>query len=237
MTATIGDNNPPPHVAHALHIEELYQTAKDFLDGEPITTEGQATEVGRLIAALREARKGANEQRATEKRPHDDAAKAVQTAWKPLLDQCDRAMSVAKNALVPYQTKIEAEQRAEATRLAQEAKAAQIAAQEALEAQRGSGRLEDAEQSESALKVADKLAKDAARADKAKPLVATGGRSIGLRDSYRTEVTDYTAFSRWAWERRREEYEQFLDELATKEGKRGPVPIPGIIVHTERKAA
>lgn len=235
--SAIGHNSPPPREAHALHIEELYQTASDFLDGEPIATEGQANEVGKLIAALREARKGADEQRAIEKRPHDEAAKEVQTAWKPLIDRCDRATQVAKNALVPWQLKIEAEQRAEAARLAKEADDARIAAQAKAEAQRGSGRLEDAEEAEAALKAADKLTKAAARADKAKPLVATGGRSIGLRSDWVPELTDATAALKHYMARQPDALKAWLMDQARKDIRGGARSIPGFNITEERKAA
>src|SRR3546814_19602976 len=65
------------------------------------------------------------------KKPHDDAAKAVQTKYKPLIDKCELAASVAKKALVPWLEHLEAEQRADAERKRKEADEARQAALEA----------------------------------------------------------------------------------------------------------
>ena len=98
----VGGNSPPPIEAHRLHIEELMAEATSFLDGDPILTQQQADSVGKLLGMLREARKGADEQRKVEKKPHDDAAKAVQTAWMPILERVELAESTAKRALAPF---------------------------------------------------------------------------------------------------------------------------------------
>jgi hypothetical protein len=63
---------------------------------------------------LRKARKDADEARVAEKKPHDDAAKAVQAKWTPLLDKCELAETTAKKALAPYLIAKEAAQQAEA---------------------------------------------------------------------------------------------------------------------------
>jgi hypothetical protein len=80
---------------------------------------------------LRKARKDADEARVAEEKPHDDAAKAVQQKWKPLLDKCELAETTAKKALTPYLEAKEAQQRAEAEALR---KAAEEAAERAREA-------------------------------------------------------------------------------------------------------
>src|SRR3546814_5731055 len=89
-------NNPPAYEAISLHIEDLIAEAHNFLDGEPIKAQGQADAVGKLLDMIRQAKKAADEQRVIEKKPHDDAAKAVQTKYKPLIDKCELAASVAK---------------------------------------------------------------------------------------------------------------------------------------------
>src|SRR3546814_9872806 len=100
----------------------------------PYTTlfrSGQADAVGKLLDMIRQAKKAADEQRVIEKKPHDDAAKAVQTKYKPLIDKCELAASVAKKALVPWLEHLEAEQRADAERKRTEADEARQAAHEA----------------------------------------------------------------------------------------------------------
>src|SRR3546814_6319433 len=46
-----------------------------------------ADAVGKLLDMIRQAKKAADEQRVIEKKPYDDAAKAVQTKYKPLIDK------------------------------------------------------------------------------------------------------------------------------------------------------
>jgi len=226
--------NAPPVETHGLHINDLFDEAKHWLDGDGIKSESEAEGVAKLLDAIRQARKAADEQRKVEKAPHDAAAKAVQEAWTPLLAKCDLAAGAAKDALTPWQRAKEAEQRAEAEKARAEADRLALAAQEAFAA---GGGLEALEEAERLLKEAARAEEAAAKLDKAKPQVAGGSRAIGLRTSYRAEVTDYTAFARWAWAHRKEEYESFLNDMAAHEGRGGPVSIPGMIVHAERNAA
>lgn len=232
----IGDNAPPV-ATHGMHIEDLFDEAKHWLDGSGVHSPEDAEGVAKLLSAIRQARNAADEQRKTEKKPHDDAAKAVQGTWAPLLAKCDLASGACKDALTPYQMKLEDEQRAIADAARDEAERLRIAALEAATGARASGSLVDREEAEIALKSADSAFKTATKLDKATPKIAGGERAIGLRTSYETEITDYTAFARWAWAQRRIEYEAFLNDLAEREGRRGPVQIPGLIVRPIRKSA
>lgn len=230
----LGHNNPPAHEAIGLHIDDLYDEAKGFLDGEPIANHGQADAVADLMDKLRKARRDADGFRADEKRPHDEAAKAVQAKYRPLLDKCERGVEACRAALTPWLERLDAER-------AEEARLARLAADARLSEARGKltdpSNLAARDEAETLLADAKRAERTANRAEKARPQASGEGRAIGLRTSYRVEVTDLTAFSRWAWQHRRAEYESFLRELAEREGRRGPVQIPGMIVHTERKAA
>ncbi len=231
-------NCPPPVETHGMHINDLFDEAKNFLDGAGVKTEADATAVGSLLDQLRQARKAADEQRKVEKAPHDAAGKAVQVAWTPLLAKCDLAADAAKKALTPYLEAQEAAQRAAAQAARDEADRQAQVAQDALRATAGDD-LAAREQAEALLKDARRADRDATRLDKARPLAATGGRSVGLRSTYVAEITDSTAFARWAWANRRAEYDQFLNDLAEREARAtgAATTIPGILIHTERKAA
>jgi hypothetical protein len=237
--AVIGHNQPPeptPYEAIKLHIEDLMETAQGFLDGEPITTQAMADEVGKLLAAARDAEKAAEAQRVIEKRPHDEAAKAVQALWTPLTAKCGLVASTAKRALAPFLEAEQAKRDAEAVEARKLAEALAAEAQAALQAAAATD-LAAREQAEDLLKEAGKADRAANRAGKGRASAAGGARAVSLRTSYVAEVTDYTAFARWAWTHRRAEYEAFLVDLAEREGRNGPVSIPGIIVHTKREAA
>lgn len=231
-------HNAPPVEQHALHINDLYDEAHNWLDGAPIENAEQADALGALLAKFREARSGADAQRVSEKKPHDDAAKAVQTAWKPLIDKCERAEKIAKNALGAWQLKLEAEQRAEAARLAREAEAARIAAEEAARIARTTDRLDEAEGAEDALRAAKTAEQAATRADKAKPLVGTGGgRSIGLRSYWIAELTDAAAALRHYREKDPDALKAWLVEQAQRDVNAGSRAIPGIKIREDRRAA
>jgi hypothetical protein len=229
-------NQPPPFEAHSLNIEELVAQAQDYLDGEPIASQGQADDVGKLLDMIRLARKAADEQRALEKKPHDEAAKAVQTQWKPLLDRCDTAATVAKRALTPWLAKVETEQREAAEKARQEALEKQQAALDAQRAALATNDLKTAEEAKALTKEADFATRAANKAEKAKPQATGGARAVGLRTSWTAEVTDYVAFGRWLWTNHPDEYRKMLDDFAGSFTVVRPA-IPGIIYHQERTAA
>ena len=99
----IGHNQPPPVDAMGLHVEDLFQLVSDTLAGvDAVKNDEQDAALDGLLDEFRKARKDADEHRAAEKRPHDEAAKAVQAKWKPLLDRCDMATAEIKAKLTPY---------------------------------------------------------------------------------------------------------------------------------------
>ena len=99
--SAIGHNSPPPLEAMSLHIEDLFSLVSGSV-AIPVANDEQEAALDALLADVRAAKNAADEQRVIEKRPHDDAAKAVQAAWKPLLDRCDKAAQAIKDALTPY---------------------------------------------------------------------------------------------------------------------------------------
>lgn len=219
-----------------MEIDDLFDSAGQFLDGEPIATEGQAEAVARLLDMLRKAKKAADDQRAAEKKPHDDAGKAVQALWKPLLDKCDLAAATCKKALAPY---LEAKERAqrevaeaarrEADRLAQAAReAAALARSDDLAAQA------DAEAKIKAAAAADKLA---SKADKATSNVAGGARAVGLRTYYTVELDNAKEALRHYMIRQPDALKAWLVEQAQRDVNAGAREIPGFLIHEDRRAA
>lgn len=230
--AVIGGNNPPPPVeSHALHINDLLDEAKNFLDGEPISTQGQADAVGELLKRIREARAGADEQRAIEKKPHDDAGKAVQAVWKPLLERCDLAATTAKNALAPWRLKLEAEQKAAAEQ-------ARIAAEEAAAKLRAAHKTTKADDLEGQMIQADleREAEDAAKAAKraASAKVATSGTR--LVSVWNTTLTDPIAALKHYKARQPEALKDWLLEQAQADVRNGARVIPGFEILETKEA-
>lgn len=221
----IGGNSPPPLEAHSLHIEDLFALVSGSLAAGPITTDEQEAALDGLLDDLRKAKKAADEQRAIEKRPHDEAGKAVQAVWKPLIDRCDKGADAIKAALTPYRT---AKQRAkdEAARIArEEAEAKQRAAQEAL---RASDDLEARFAAEEQLKQAGKLAAQANRIDRS---------ATGLRTTWQAEVTDRRAALNHYIRTQPEAFEALIQSLADADARGTRAPVPGVIFHEIKRAA
>lgn len=221
----IGHNNPPPVVAHSLHIEDLFSLASGSLAAGPIQNDDQEAALDTMLDDFRKARKAADEQRALEKKPHDDAAKEVQAAWKPLLDRCDMAVNQIKAALTPYR---EARQRAkdEAARLArEEAERTQRAAQESL---RASQDMEERFAAEEELKRSQKLTAVANRIDRS---------ATGLRTYWEAEVTDRKAALLHYISRQPEAFETLIQQLADQDARGTRAPVPGVTFHERKRAA
>jgi DNA repair exonuclease SbcCD ATPase subunit len=221
---TIGHNKPPPVVAMSLHVDDLFALVSGST-ASPVTTDEQEEALDALLDDVRKAANDAEAQRKAEKKPHDDAAKAVQAAWKPLLDKCEVAAAALKNALTPYR---EARQRAkdEAARLArEEAEAKQKAAQEALKA---SDDLEERFAAEEQLKQASKLTAVANKIDRS----ATGLRTYweaeitGRREALKHYITAYPG-----------EFEALIQRLADADARGSRGTVPGITFHERKRAA
>ncbi len=229
---TLGHNNPPAFEAFSMALDDAYSTAKDFLDGAPIENQGQADAVGRIVAETKKLRKDADAARAEEKRPHDEAAKAVQAKWKPLLDRAETIIEAAQRPLTTYLAKLAAQQ-AEAERIAREE--AERKAQEAIAAARKAESMDDLEHAKALQDEADKAAKEAAKAGRAKAHVAGGERAIGLRSYKVATVTDRRAALNWIAKHDPAALTAFIEEYATRHAPTRPMD--GVEVTVERRVA
>lgn len=194
----------PIHLVNSTPFDLISESADDLLiearawaDGQPVETQAQADDVSRLIEALAQIAKAADDARKDENKPHDDAKAAVQAKYAPLFadpktktpGKVFKARDALKATLQPFLAKLEAEKR-EAERIAREA--ADKAARDAAEAMRAAnaadlGAREEAEAKVAEAEAAERTAK-AAASDKAH---GTGGsRAMGLRTVWRAEVTN-----------------------------------------------
>ncbi len=236
--AEIGHNNPPadPFEAIKVHIEDLYLEAKNWLDGEPITTQAQADEVGKLLDMIREAEKGADEVRKELNKPFDEGKAAVQAQFAPLIADTKAvrgktvlAAEACKAALAPWRQEQERIKREAADKARAEAEAAAQAAREAA-ASAAANDLDAREAAETAMRQAEQAQKVAARADKA---ASTG---TGLRSYWSPTLTDGAVAARHYWTVNREACEVFFLSLAKQDVQAGKRQIPGFDVTEERRA-
>jgi uncharacterized Zn finger protein (UPF0148 family) len=233
--ATLLSNAPAdPATLFKEEVDDLLLEARNYLDGDPIANEQQAEAVSSLLNRLRRVSKDADAARATEKRPHDDACKAVQARWKPIIDKADLAATTAKQALAPWLQQVEDKLRAEAEAARVEADRLAQVAREAREG--SSGNLEAAEDAERLLKVAAGAEKFAAQADRARPLATGGERAIGLVDKFTPELTDSCAALKHYREHQPDALKAWLLDQAEKDVRAGSRTIPGFTIHHERVA-
>ena len=241
----IGHNNPPsptPFEAIAAHIDDLFSAAKDFLDGEPVTTQPMADQVGKLLALIRAAEKDADALRKAEVKPLDVAKAEIQGRYAPLIGNTKSvtgktvlAADACKKALAPFLAKQDRIKR-EAERAAYErAEAARRAAQQAVIDVHSNdlAAAEVAERAIEAAKDAEAAAKRAA-ADTAK--VAGGSRAVSLRTTHEPELRDLNAAVRHYWPLRRERFEELVLRLAIEDVRAGKRDIPGFEIIAKRVA-
>lgn len=243
-------NNLPPFEQSRQEIEDLFDEAKHWLDGEPITTQGQADAVGLLVQKIRAAIKTADERRAVENKPFDDGKAEVQARYNPLIADTKTtkgkghmALEVCKQALALWLEKVDAEKRAEAERLRAEAERKAQEAAEALAASRSNtADLESREGAERALDQAAKAERFAKKAEKSTAQASGGaGRAIGLRTVYRAEIVDiYSAAWHFIATCRDEmlpAIQRLADDAVRSAGKNAEsLSIPGVVIHAEKKA-
>lgn len=221
----IGHNAPPPDAFFGLHIDDLFALLSDTLSGGAVDSDEKEAAIDALLDDFRKAAKDADKARAAEKKPHDDAGKAVQEKWKPIVAKADRGADACKEALTPY--RIEKQRIAdEAARKArEEAEAKQKAAQEAL---RQSEDLEAKFQAEQELEQAKKLTAVANRIDRA---------PTGLRTHWEAEVTDFGAALRHYLKAQPDEFVDLIQTLADRDARGARQPVPGVLFHERKKAA
>lgn len=232
----IGGNNPPeptPYEAIKLHIDDLMETAQGFLDGEPITTQAVADEVGKLLAEARLAEKAAEEQRKIEAKPFDEGKAAVQVRYKPLTERCALVSTTAKRALAPFLAAEQAKRDAEAAEARRIADAKAAEAREALRAADATN-LAAREHAEALLKEAGRADKAANRASKDKVMVAGGARSVSQRSVWTPTLTDRRAALNHYAKVQPEALTEWLIGQAQADVRAGARTIPGFVISEEK---
>lgn len=220
--------NMTPFDAHQVNVDDLRNEASAWLDGKDVTTAEEADAIDLLIKMARSARDEADKARAAEKKPHDDAAKAVQAKWKPLVDTADRILKVCLEKVGSWRIAEAQRKEAEAARARAEAEAERLAEVEATRAAAGNlTAREEADQIAASAKQADKAA------TKAEKAAQTG---LGLRTVRTLKITDTNALARWLWTHRREDVEAAHADLAQRIFRNGGPAMDGTEIEETKKA-
>lgn len=225
---SIGDNSGTLTLPE--EINDTADHAVAWLAKNGIADKVAADTAANWRAKLLDLGKQADKQRETEKRPHDEAAKAVQAKWKPCIDTATDAANRIRDALTAWM-------RAEDAKARAEAEAKRKAAEEITRKQR--------EQAEDARIEAEKnnLPPPPAQVDVPLPFIdepqkiqAGGqrGRKAGLRTITKYVVTDYAAAL--AHVKEHPDVRAAVEKIAAAQAKAGAT-VPGVEAQQEQVAA
>ena len=212
-------HNQPPWMAAFEEIDDLFEEAKNWADGEPITSEEMHDACTTLYNGLHEAGKRADELRKVEKKPLDDAAKAIQARYKPPLTKVDQGKAALGDLLAAWRKRVADEKAAEAKRKADEAARIAKEAEDAIRA--SSGNLAARADAEALLAHAKDVTKDARRSEKA---ASTG---TGLRTVWVADLVDESAALDHYYPLYRESFLDLVRGFAAADVRGGKRSLPG----------
>jgi hypothetical protein len=242
--AGIGHNRPPAFdpavlVDLAGTVDEFMSVTQQWLQLEAIENDQQSEQMADQITGLRGLWKKVDAARKDAKKPHDEAGKAVQAAFSPLLAKLKAAADTLKPKLATY-TEAKAAREAEEKRKAEEeARAMAAAAEQRAKMAEMEGDIGAKVEAEEEAKAAEKEAKAAAKGPDTKVKSASGGgRTMSMRTIKEVEVVNVLAL--FGHYRAHPDVIDTLRRLATadvraKDYDHAANPIPGIEI-TERKA-
>ncbi|MEW2913855.1 hypothetical protein [Leisingera sp. JC11] len=245
--AFIGANNPPAFDQE--EVDKHDAAAAEFLDvsGEwikkgEITTEGEAQSLNDFIAGVKKRKTATDKARKAAKKPHDDAGKAVQAAYNPIITKLETVISRTSPMLTAYLQKKEAARQEDLRRQQEEARRAQEQADRKAAQAAARNDISGEIDAQAAREEAEKKAKDLAREAKTKANVASatgGGRTAALRTYHTAKVVNVrAAFMHYQDHPALAECLRSLAdaEIRSKDFDPETMKIPGIEITTERKA-
>lgn len=208
-------------------IEEALLEAKNWADGTPAETQEQVDEIARLIDDLNGNAKALEAERVKEKKPLDDAIKAIQDRFnvylaplsnKGVKGKVPLAIEALRAAQRPFLLKREAELEEQRRKAREEADAK---AREAAEAARQAAASdlaarEEAEAKEREAKEAERAAREA---ENARAHAHGEGRAQGLRTKRIAVITDLNAAVRHYWTQDPEPFRALVQKLADEDAR------------------
>lgn len=213
-------NNPPS--AAELYAEEIENLRSRILEFPAITADN-AGKARDLIGLAKKLAKDIDETRATEKKPHLDAGRAIDATYNPLADKAKAVPAPLEKALLAHIN--------EQKRIAQEAAEAAAKAA-AAEAARARELEDDAILGQDAVSEADMARQRAEVAAASVKTVATvkgseGFRAAGVRKAYKVKVTDFAALVKHY--ANHPDMKTLAEKLANADARhhKGAVTIPG----------
>lgn len=225
-------NQPPAKLTAFETIADLYDEAKNWADGEPITSPEMHDKITELREKLHEAGKEADALRKAEKDPLDEQIKAIQDEFNPFIQpkkgKVDMGKSALDDLLAVWRQRVAAEKAAVAAKLAEDAAEAKRKADAAM--QSTTGNLAAREEAEAELAAAKEIERDAKRANR----IATTG--TGLRTVWVATITDEAAALDWAYGRDPGRFRELVQQMADEAVRGGMRSIPGFDVQENKVA-
>ena len=190
-------NEPTGAAAAAIYqdrVKELVAAANEWGKLPAITDAEQAGRCDDLIAQCRNEAKAIDDARKRERQPHDEAVRAIQGAFNPLIEMLGTAGAILRKLKAAWLLRLEAAQ-AEQRR---KAEAAALAAQEAADMAAASAAaglrpaVEGKVEAETAAERARDAAEHADRLARARPQVTSEltGRASGFTKTWAAKITD-----------------------------------------------
>lgn len=236
--AVIGGNRSPFELVKD-SITDLYEEARQWLDGSPVDTQEAADAINTLKDAIKKAKAKAEEAREDEIKPHQATVKEIQDRYNELIGKnksvtglAIKAEEACNAALKPYLLKLAAIQEAAAIAAREEAERKHQIALAAMR-ERDAANLAEREEAERLVKEARKAEDEAKRAEGAKAHAQGSGRATGLRTVYRAVIDDKRLAAAWAWREHNDEIMGFVQDLADKSVRSGTRKIDGVQVIKE----
>lgn len=236
--AAIGHNQSPepPYVAVFAEIQDLFDEAVHWADGEPIVDQATHDAIEKLRDGLHELGKRADALRVEEKKPLDEQVKEIQDRYnvyiQPKKGKVDLAKSTLDSLLTPWRTAKAREAAAEAALIAAKAAEATRVAQEAI--RQSAGNLAAREEAEELHADAKKLEKTAARSWKG-ATTGTGLRTVWTATPLAEDGAEEKRLD-WAFGRSPERFAELVQQLADEQVRAGVRTIPGFVVKDEKRA-
>lgn len=250
-TAGIGHNSGAAALPYDLaKFQPLELRARDIGDAgaawiklPKVETEEQAQGGNDFLEQVKAIVKDTDAERRAQKKPHEDQGKAVDAAFKGLLDPLSKIADLVKPKLLAFTQEKARQEQAEKARLAEIARQEQEDAKRRLQQAQERGDVFGAAEAETAAKDAEKMAKAAAKPVKAQVKSASGGgRTMSVRKRHKVESID-NLNKAYSWFRDHERYGQAIRELFTRMAEaeansaEGVKEIPGITFKIEESIA